>query len=328
MDQLGFRHLVGVAVLGASVCWDLPAQEDTRPDRGPDKTLVFDVDDVREVAIHQSSYWIGIVGVPVEDVLRAQLNLPEGTGLVVQSVVPDSPAAAAGLREYDILTELEGQPLRELSQLVSAIEEAKENPIQVTWIRKGKSMDGEITPAKRPQDTAWTTQPPSGSGWAAPQADSDALRLWVEKLRQNPNQAGPPMVFRFFGPGIPQDEQETTFSGSLSIQINKDNDQPARIVVGRDNETWEVTEDEIDQLPEDLRGPVRRMLGKEGNTQMFVLPEQGPGGPNFPMPMLPDAPLPPNIQKQFEQMNQRMEEMLEQIRELHSDHVEEDGVDA
>ena len=333
MDQLGFRHLVGVAVLGASLCWDLPAQ-DTSPERR-DQTLLQDVDEAREVALHQSSYWIGVVGAPVEDVVRVQLGLPEGQGLVIQSVVPDSPAAAAGLQEYDILTELDGQPLQDLGQLITAIEAAKETPIKVTGIRQGKSMVSTITPEKRPEEMVWSQPPygsvPSGSGWEGPQVDSDALRQWVDKLARNPNQPGPPMAFRFFGPGIPQDEEGEGFSGNLSVQINKEDDRPARIVVKRDEETWEITEDQIDQLPEDLRGYIRGMLGKNGNLQMYVLPSHGghgSGGPDMPLPMLPDVPMPPNIQQQFDQMNQRMEEMLEQLKELRTDQQEDDSVDA
>ena len=48
-------------------------------------------------------HWIGMLGGPATPELRAQLDIPEGQGLLVRQVVPDSPAAKAGLQDFDIL---------------------------------------------------------------------------------------------------------------------------------------------------------------------------------------------------------------------------------
>src|SRR5581483_12087828 len=52
--------------------------------------------------------FIGVETSPVTPALTAQLALPEGTGLVVEQVVPDSPAAAS-IKPNDILLKLDDQ---------------------------------------------------------------------------------------------------------------------------------------------------------------------------------------------------------------------------
>jgi hypothetical protein len=46
---------------------------------------------------------------PVEESLRAQLDIPEGQGAVVTKVTPGSLAAALGLRKSDVLLEIDGR---------------------------------------------------------------------------------------------------------------------------------------------------------------------------------------------------------------------------
>ena len=48
-------------------------------------------------------HWIGILGGPVTDELRAQIDIPADQGVLVRQVVPDSPADKAGLKAFDIL---------------------------------------------------------------------------------------------------------------------------------------------------------------------------------------------------------------------------------
>src|SRR5688572_8132200 len=46
---------------------------------------------------------------PVPDVLRSQLSIPEGQGVVVDSVREGSTAAAAGLKRHDVILEIDGE---------------------------------------------------------------------------------------------------------------------------------------------------------------------------------------------------------------------------
>lgn len=49
--------------------------------------------------------------VGVDDSLRAQLDIPDGQGVVVSRVTPGSPAESLGLRKNDILLELDGKKI-------------------------------------------------------------------------------------------------------------------------------------------------------------------------------------------------------------------------
>jgi len=69
---------------------------------------------------------LGLTLAPVHVALAMQraVGLPERPGLLVRAVEEQSPAAAAGLGEGDILTEAGGTPLRSVSALYSAISDA------------------------------------------------------------------------------------------------------------------------------------------------------------------------------------------------------------
>jgi hypothetical protein len=68
-----------------------------------------------------------------------QLGLPKGFGLVVDYVVPDGPAAAAGVQQNDILRMLNDQILTEPDQLSKLIRSYSEGTnVTLTVLRKGK----------------------------------------------------------------------------------------------------------------------------------------------------------------------------------------------
>ena len=59
---------------------------------------VADVD-----ADDEDDYWLGVSCTELADDFRDELKLDEAKGVVVMDVVPDSPAAKAGLKKHDVL---------------------------------------------------------------------------------------------------------------------------------------------------------------------------------------------------------------------------------
>ena len=100
--------------------------------------------------------YIGVITTPPPAVLSAQLGLSEGFGLVVSDVLPDSPAAKAGVQRYDVLTKFNDQQLvdsGQFSTLVRALK--KDTEASLTLVRKAQEqkvivkIDERLLPERR-----------------------------------------------------------------------------------------------------------------------------------------------------------------------------------
>ena len=81
--------------------------------------------------------FLGVETSSVPRVVSEQLNLPKGFGLVVDYVVPDGPAAAAGVQQNDILKMLNDQILMEPDQLSKLVRSYQEGTnVTLTILRK------------------------------------------------------------------------------------------------------------------------------------------------------------------------------------------------
>src|SRR5712691_7202065 len=91
---------------------------------------------------HEKKVPVTFLGVETSDVphvVSEQLGLPKGFGLVVDYVVPDGPAAAAGVQPNDILKMLNDQILTEPDQLSKLVRSFSEGTtVTLTVLRKGK----------------------------------------------------------------------------------------------------------------------------------------------------------------------------------------------
>jgi hypothetical protein len=83
--------------------------------------------------------YLGVETSGVPRVVSEQLGLPKGFGLVVDYVVPEGPAAAAGVQQNDILKMLNDQILTEPDQLSKLVRSFSEGTtVTLTVLRKGK----------------------------------------------------------------------------------------------------------------------------------------------------------------------------------------------
>jgi len=74
-------------------------------------------------------------------VVSEQMGLPKGFGLVVDYVVPDSPAAVAGVQQNDILKMLNDQILLEPNQLRKLLQSFQDGTtVTLTILRKGQEQ--------------------------------------------------------------------------------------------------------------------------------------------------------------------------------------------
>lgn len=94
--------------------------------------------------------YLGVETDEVPRVVSEQLGLPKGFGLVVDYVVPDGPAAAAGIQQNDILRMLNDQILTEPDQLSKLVRSfAEGTTVTFTVLRKGKEEKIGVKLAKK-----------------------------------------------------------------------------------------------------------------------------------------------------------------------------------
>ena len=93
--------------------------------------------------------YLGVTTSPVPPVLRDQLRLRPGLGLVVDFVRPDSPAAAAGLKKNDILEKLDDQLLVSNQQLAILVRMHKAGEeLKLSIIREAQPQTLGVTLAE------------------------------------------------------------------------------------------------------------------------------------------------------------------------------------
>ena len=96
-----------------------------------------------------SEYWIGVQVSPVDVTLRSHLtDLPADAGLIVNDVLPDTPAAKAGLMKNDVLVSLADKPLTSNDELIVQVRASEGKPVSLVYLRGGKMSTVSTTPEK------------------------------------------------------------------------------------------------------------------------------------------------------------------------------------
>ena len=219
-------------------------------------------------AIGSSKYWLGVHCDPVESVLRTHLKLHKGQGLVVRDVVPDGPAARAGIHTHDIFLVFRDDLLVDVATLVEAVENAGETASDIQIIREGEQQLVTVVPEKRPSRKGSTNR---GTG-RAKEIDEllkkyqhflpgDVRHQLEGQLRRS---AEEPFRFRFIYPGGLlkhwQEAMSIELPKDLSITIQVQGGDPAKITVRQDDQQWDVTEENLNSLPPDVQHHVERLL--------------------------------------------------------------------
>jgi len=97
--------------------------------------------------------WLGIVYGPVTDQVQSYFELENKEGVMVHRVMEDSPAAQAGIQQYDIIKEIDKQPIKKLDDVSQIINDTEiGDTVMIKVIREGTSeiLFAEI--AKKPAD--------------------------------------------------------------------------------------------------------------------------------------------------------------------------------
>ncbi|HTP68753.1 MAG TPA: PDZ domain-containing protein [Dongiaceae bacterium] len=109
----------------------------------------FDGNDNVQVFVGSGSGWLGVGVAEVNSDKAKELKLPAERGVLLGKVVADSPAAKAGLKENDVITEINGQRVEGTEQFRRMIREIPAGrTAQVTVWRDGRSQTIGVTVGK------------------------------------------------------------------------------------------------------------------------------------------------------------------------------------
>jgi len=112
-------------------------------------TPLIQKDDVTIFVDGDGSGWLGVETHEVTADKAKELKLPAERGVVLGKIVPDSPAAKAGLKENDVVTEINGQRVEGAAQFRRMVHEIPAGrSIQLTVWRDGHSQTLSATLGK------------------------------------------------------------------------------------------------------------------------------------------------------------------------------------
>lgn len=99
--------------------------------------------------------FLGVSTYLVPDMLAAHLDLPDGSGVLVRAVVPESPAALAGIEIHDVITRVNDEAVSSPAELTANIHNHKPgDELAVQLIHKGKVVERKVTLGDRPAELA------------------------------------------------------------------------------------------------------------------------------------------------------------------------------
>lgn len=217
-------------------------------------------------AHHEKVAFLGITADEPTPALRSQLQLPRGTGLLVDRVLPDSPAEKAGLLPFDVLQKLEDQLLvdqRQLSVLVQLHKPGEE--IKLTVIREGALK----AVAVKLGETEMEPSHPKGHPWDMPWREMRNLP-WREFFQPEGQPRGPRDTHEHGRPRVlppttrPSGTSVHTWVEDGSLYVITMRNGHRYVTATRDGQnTFEGlidNDEQVRKLPGDIRDKVEKVL--------------------------------------------------------------------
>jgi serine protease Do len=108
--------------------------------------------------------WIGVQIQPVTKEIAESLGMKEAAGALISGTDPGGPAAKAGLKAGDVVTGINGAPVKDSRDLARKIAGTAPNTaVKMDYLRDGKAQTANMTLGQFPDQTARRPAPPQGS---------------------------------------------------------------------------------------------------------------------------------------------------------------------
>jgi hypothetical protein len=259
---------------------------------------------------------LGIWTAPVPPAVRAQVDVPDGVGLLVERLAEDGPAGEAGLQQFDLLVKFDDQLVCSPQQLDTLVRVAgvgakasltirrggKERVFEATVEERADGLQplpvGPGGPWQPPPVGAFPGGPPGADGLAEEirRRVEEALRAAQPGFAVPPDGFMPPLPVPALPPGLgpvplpPARSQGMAVVSDAAGPIELREQDGALTVTIRDSAGKQIhsgpldTESDREAVPEEFRDKVRAAEGRLGRG--------GPPRPEPPAARPPQA-LPP-----------------------------------
>ena len=123
--------------------------------------------------------WLGVESQDVNSEKAKGLKLPAERGVLLDSIVPDSPAAKAGLKENDVITEINGQRVEGEMQFRRMVHEIPAGrTAQFTIWRDGRAQSITVTLGKSEERANnWSKSMPRSFSFELPKVEVPDIQL-------------------------------------------------------------------------------------------------------------------------------------------------------
>jgi len=160
--------------------------------------------------------WLGVTVQDLTEDLAKHFGLSDKNGVLVANVLEDSPAKKGGIKEGDIIKELDNKPINNVRELLNIIGKAEVGrKIKLTVIRDKKPLSLEVVVGERPQDLEKLSAESSGK-WRGLEAQD----LTPDNIRRFGIEEKKGVVVVDVEPNSPADAAGI-IPGEVILEINK-----------------------------------------------------------------------------------------------------------
>lgn len=206
--------------------------------------------------------FLGVHVVSVPEEVRAQTELEQGSGLMIDFIRSGSPADSAGLKTFDILTNFEDQKLLSAEQFSNLIKTSKSGQlIQLGVLRGGKNLSVKATLGEAPEieASAIAVGAPGNDLAALLAKNPEAAKILPDLLKflQSPNSLGSAKSAPTLGRSITMADDEG------SVELIEENSLEMAVVTDPKGKVLfkgpASTDAELQKIPETIRSRIQKL---------------------------------------------------------------------
>lgn len=118
----------------------------------PTSTVKHVLEDLKN-GVSSARPWVGVQIRSVDENIARYLGLYEAKGALIVGVVADSPAAKAGLKQWDVIVEFNGKKVKDADELVKIIKSTKiGDKVKALVVRNRQVIEVNIVVAEKPRN--------------------------------------------------------------------------------------------------------------------------------------------------------------------------------